>query len=92
MQKLEEPKVIADLSSYFVCQIYAFEHQSYAVTREGRVFCWGSIKTQMSLLKPLSQPTEEYETDTPQHQQKPKQIVATPREINLPFKDDKPGH
>lgn len=31
-----------DLKQQEICKIFAGEKQSFAVTRQGRIFCWGS--------------------------------------------------
>ena len=42
---IERPKIVSgDLLQHEVCQIYAGETHSFAVTKQGLVFCWGNNK------------------------------------------------
>ena len=45
VEMIERPKIVSgDLLQHEVCQIYAGETHSFAVTKQGKVFCWGNNK------------------------------------------------
>ena len=46
------PKLITEkLSSHEIAQIFAADKQSFAVTRQGKIFCWGKNENKMLGLK-----------------------------------------
>ena len=81
----DRPAQIKALKDKQICQIYAGDQQSFAVTRDGEVFAWGNNKYKQLLILPSkSAASQMAEADTEASEQDfNKQIVFKPRQIKF---------